>query len=323
MAKSDFNHIPKFSKLPIKPGAPEGSNWGVFGDDDQVGCFNFLTAKGIVEAARLVREGKVFRLDNPINYASPPLGGRATTAHSVVSHENLGMLGFDDLLDNYNTQEGSQWDGLKHVGHTRLQAFYNGATVEDVKQNRKLGVENWKDRIIGRGLLIDVYRHCTQTGRSIDPLTAEKYTVDELKAALKAQGSRLKPGSVVLVRTGWMQAYLNSPAEVKQSMGALENVHACGLDASREMVAWLWDNRVAAIGSDTFAVEAFPFDFQDEGALHIRALPLLGLSLGEQFNLEALAEDCAQDKRYEFMLVSVPLHVIGGYASPPNAVAIK
>jgi len=323
MAQIDFKKLPKFSELPIKPGAPEGSNWGVFGDDDQVGCFNFLTAQGIVQAARLVREGKVFRLDNPVNYASPPLGGRATTKHSAISHENLGILGFDDLLDNYNTQEGSQWDGLKHVGHTRLQAFYNGATVEDVKQNRKLGVENWKDRIIGRGLLIDVYRHCTQTGRSIDPLQPEKYTVDELKGALKAQGSRLKPGSVVLVRTGWMQAYLGAPAEVKQAMGALENVRACGLDASREMVAWLWDNRVAAIASDTFAVEAFPFDFQDEGTLHIRALPLLGLSLGEQFNLEELAADCAQDKRYEFMLVSVPLHVIGGYASPPNAVAIK
>jgi kynurenine formamidase len=323
MAKIDFNKIPKFSDLPVKPGAPEGSSWGVFGDDDQVGCFNFLTPEGIVAAARLVREGKVFRLDNPVNYASPPLGGRATTKHSVTSHEQLGILGFDDLLDNYNTQEGSQWDGLKHVGHKRLQAFYNGVSVEDATQNRKLGIEQWKDRIVGCGLLIDAYRYCTQTGRSIDPLKPEKYTVDELKGALKAQGSELKPGNIVLVRTGWMQAYLNAPQSVKQSMGALENVRACGLENSRDMVAWLWDNRVAAIGSDTFAVEAFPFDFLDEGNLHIRALPLLGLSLGEPFNLEALAADCAQDKRYEFMLVSAPLHVIGGYASPPNALALK
>jgi kynurenine formamidase len=323
MAKIDFNRFPKFSELPVKPGAPPESNWGVFGDNDQVGCFNFLSPEGIVEAARLVREGKVFRLDNPVNYASPPLGGRATTRHSTSSYEQLGILGFDDLLDNYNTQEGSQWDGLKHVGHMRLQAFYNGVTVKDVKENRKLGIENWKDRIIGRGLLIDVYRYCTQAGRSIDPLKPEKYTVAELQSALKAQGAELKPGTIVVVRTGWMQAYLNAPEETKRRMGALEEVRACGLEASRELMAWLWDNRVAAIGSDTFAVEPFPFDFQDEGTLHIRALPLMGLSLGEQFNLEELAADCAQDKRYEFMLVSVPLHVIGGYASPPNAVAIK
>ena len=106
-----------------------------------------------------------------------------------------------------------------------------------------------EDRIIGRGLLIDAYRYCTQTGRSIDPLKPEKYPVDELKGALRAQGSEL---SIVLVRTGWMQAYLNAPAEIKQSMGALENVRACGLEDSRDMVAWLWDNCVAAIGSDTF-----------------------------------------------------------------------
>jgi kynurenine formamidase len=323
MARSDFDKFPKFSELPVRPGAPPESNWGVFGDDDQVGCLNFLTPKGIVEAARLVKEGKAFRLDNQVNYADPPLGGRATSRQSVANYEHLGILAFDDVLDNYNTQEGSQWDGLKHVGHMRLQAFYNGATVEDVKQNRKLGIEHWKNRIIGRGLLIDAYRYCTEAGRSINPLAPEKYTLDELKGALKAQGSRLKPGTVVLVRTGWMPAYLNSSAEVKQSMGSLEGVRACGLDNSRELVEWLWNNRVAAIGSDTFAVEAYPFDFHDEGTLHIRALPLMGLSLGEQFNLEELAADCAQDKRYEFMLVSVPLHVIGGYASPPNAVAIK
>jgi kynurenine formamidase len=322
MAKIEWNRIPKFAQLPVRADAPAQASWGVFGEDDQLGCLNFLTPQGVIAAAGLVKKGSVFRLDAPIGFAVPP-SIREPVKHTIRNYFDVGFSALDDVLDNYNTQEGSQWDGLKHVGHTRLQAFYNGATVEDVKQNRKLGVENWKDRIIGRGLLIDVYRHCTETGRSIDPLQPEKYSVDELKDALKAQGSRLKPGSVVLVRTGWMQAYLGAPAEVKQAMGALENVRACGLDASREMAAWLWDNRVAAIGTDTFAVEAFPFDFQDEGTLHIRALPLLGLSLGEQFNLEELAADCAQDKRYEFMLVSVPLHVIGGYASPPNAVAIK
>jgi hypothetical protein len=70
-------------------------------------------------------------------------------------------------------------------------------------------------------------------------------------------------------------------------------------------------------------VEAFPSNFADENILHYRALPLLGLPLGELFVLAPLAEDCARDGRYEFLLVSVPLHVEGGIASPPNAVAIK
>ena len=76
MAKLDFSKIPKYSQLPIKPGAPAHSNWGVFGDDDEVGCFNFLTPEGIIEAAKLIRNGKAFRLDNRIGYAEPPIGGR-------------------------------------------------------------------------------------------------------------------------------------------------------------------------------------------------------------------------------------------------------
>ena len=62
MAKLDFSKIPKYSQLPIKPGAPAHSNWGVFGDDDEIGCFNFLTPEGIIEAAKLIREGKTFQI---------------------------------------------------------------------------------------------------------------------------------------------------------------------------------------------------------------------------------------------------------------------
>src|SRR6202042_3682827 len=98
---------------------------------------------------------------------------------------------------------------------------------------------------------------------------------------------------------------------------------ACGIDPGRATVEWLWDNRVAAIGTDCPAVEPWPWDFKDDGALHYRTLSLLGLPLGEQFVLDKLSDDCAADGRWEFMMVSVPLHLQGGIASPPNAVAIK
>src|SRR5712692_10624618 len=107
MAKIDFNKIPRFSQLPVKPGAPPDSNSGVFGDDDEVGCINFLTEDGIIEAAKLVRKGKVFRLDTPINYANPPLFERSAVKHTKKSFEDWGLLGYDDVLDNYNTQEAA------------------------------------------------------------------------------------------------------------------------------------------------------------------------------------------------------------------------
>ncbi|HVN90895.1 MAG TPA: cyclase family protein [Candidatus Binataceae bacterium] len=323
MAKVDFNKVPKFSELPVRKGAPADSNWGVFGDDDEVGCVNFLTEEGVVQAAGLVRRGKVFRLDTPINYATPPLFNREPVHHTKKSFESYGLLGFDDLLDSYNTQEGSQWDGLGHVGNMQANAFYNGATEDQIKKSNKLGIHHWADRFVGRGVLVDAFKYRQAAGRPVNPLTDEKYTLDDLKNALKAQKTELKPGSVLLVRTGWMETYLKSSAEAKREMAPLEKLKACGIEATREMVAWLWDNRVAAIGTDCPAVEPWPWDFKDHGALHYRTLSLLGLPLGEQFVLEKLATDCAEDGRYEFMLVSVPLHLNGGIASPPNAVAIK
>src|ERR1700674_579598 len=323
MAKLAFNQLPRFSDLPVKKGAPPGSSWGVFGDADEWGCLNFLTADGVVEAARLVRKGRVFRLDTRINYAQPPLFNRTPARHNIISFERFGLLGHDDSLDNYNTQEGSQWDGFGHIGHVRYRAFYNGATPEEVQSGGKLSIHKWAERFVGRGLLIDVCKYRVEQGRPIKPLTKDTYSLDDLKAALIAQGTQLKPGTIVLIRTGWMQAYEQASDAERSAMAPLQGLKSCGIEDSRDTVAWFWDNRVAAVGTDCPAVEPWPWDFKDEGALHYRTLPLLGLPIGEQFVLDPLAEDCAQDRCYEFMLVSVPLNLEGGIASPPNAVAIK
>lgn len=313
-------NIPTFEELPIRKDLPADCAWGVFGDDDALGCLNFLTAEGVVEAARLVQSGKVFRLDARVGFAKPPLFGRAAAEHRVVP---LAPMANDDFV-HFNTQESSQWDGLGHVGHVRHERYYNNVSSSEVRGgNAKLGIHHWKDKFVGRGLMLDVYGYRKAKGKPVNPLDREVYTLDELKAALEHQGSALKPGTILLVRTGWMESYEKLTPEDKRALAPMEKMQSAGIEASREMVAWLWNNRVAAIGTDCPAVEAFPSDFTNEGILHYRALPLLGLPLGELFILAPLAEDCARDRRYEFMLVSAPLHVEGGIASPPNAVAIK
>ena len=216
-------------------------------------------------------------------------------------------------------------DGFAHIGHLRYRAFYNGAKPEEIKDGPggKLSIHKWADKFVGRGLLIDVFKYRNEQGRPIKPLAKDTYSLDDLKQALKAQGTQLKPGTIVLIRTGWMQAYEKASDAERQAMAPLQGLKSCGIEDSRDMVAWFWDNRVAAVGTDCPAVEPWPWDFKDEGALHYRTLPLLGLPIGEQFVLDPLAEDCAQDRCYEFMLVSAPLNLEGGIASPPNAVAIK
>jgi len=318
----DSNSAPRFDELPVQPGAPAESSWGVFGDQYALGCLNFLTPQGVVEAAQLVRSGKVFRLDARIGFAKPPLFGRATVDHQVIP---LGPTAHDDMLDRFNTQEGSQWDGLSHVGHFRLERFYNGVRVDEIRDgsNAKLGIHHWADKFVGRGVLIDAFGYRQRRGKAVNPLQKDAYTLEELEAALKAQGTTLAPGSILLVRTGWMEAYEKCTAEEKRALAPMESIQSIGIEPSRRIAAWLWDHRVAAIATDSPAVEPLPMDFLDEGLLHYRALPLLGLPLGELFILEPLAADCHEDGRYEFLLVSAPLHVEGGVASPPNAVAIK
>jgi len=272
-----------------------------------------------------VQKGKAFRLDTRINYAKPPLFARAPARHNITKFDQFGLLGHDDSLDNYNTQEGSQWDGLAHVGHMRHRAFYNGVKSEDIQDGPegKLSIHKWANRLVGRAVLIDAWKYVNDQRRPIDPLSPAKYPLTDLQAALTAQDTVLKPGSIILIRTGWMQAYVKATAHEKAAMATLEGLRACGIESSSALMEWFWDNRVAAVGTDCPAVEPWPIDYQDEGALHYRALSMLGLPIGEQFVLDDLAADCAADGRYEFMLVSAPMYLEGGIASPPNALAIK
>jgi kynurenine formamidase len=320
MKNLDWNKLPSFDQLPIKKGAPPESSWGVFGDDDQFGCLNFLTPQGVVEAARLVQAGKVFRLDAKVGFAKPPLFGRAAVSHQVVP---LAPFANDDLVNNFNTQEGSQWDGLAHVGLPSQKSYYNGVQSSEIGPGGKLSIHRWAARFVGRGVLIDAFGFRKAKGRDVRPLERDIFTLADLKGALEYQGTTLKPGTILLVRTGWMESYEQCTPEQRHHLSSFENIKSIGIEAAREMVAWLWDQRVAAIGTDCPAVEPLPSDFADEGILHYRALALLGLPLGELFVLAPLAEDCSQDLRYEFMVVSAPMVLEGGIATPPNALAIK
>ena len=312
--------IPTFNELPVRKDLPADCSWGVFGEDDKLGCLNFLTAERVVEAAGLVKSGKVFRLDARLGFATPTLFGRAGAEHTIIA---LAPMANDDLV-HFNTQESSQWDGFGHVGHIRHERFYGDVTLEEVRGgNAKLGIHHWADKFVGRGLLIDAFGFRKAKGRAVNPLDRDVYTLQELQAAIEHQGSKLEHGTILLVRTGWMESYEKLTAEERRAIAPMEKMRSAGIEASREMVAWLWNSRVAAIGTDCPAVEAIPSDFGDESILHYRALPLLGLPLGELFVLAPLAEECARDGRYEFMVVSAPLNVDGGIASPPNAVAIK
>jgi Putative cyclase len=310
-------NVPRFAELPIVDDAPPKSAWGVFGRDDQLGSLNFLTPERRQAAARLVRRGETFNLDLPLHLPSPPLIPIRPTyrRHQI----RIGSLGRDDVLDNFYLQCSSQWDGLRHVRHPE-HGFYNRTSDADVDgESDRLGIQVMADKgVCGRGVLLDVARHLERMGDRLDPASRRELPTSLLDDVAAAQAVTLRPGDVLLFRTG-LAAVLHD--EAAHRIEAKRPMATAGLPAGDDTLAWLWNHQLAAIASDTLAVEVFPF--QRRPSLHQEAIPLLGMLFGELFDLESLAEDCSRDGVYEFLFVGKPLHLRGGVGSPANALAIK
>ncbi len=300
-----------------------GPVWGLWGDDDELGCLNLLTPERAAAAARLVKTGEVFSLNLRVDRPDPPLYGRGAVKHTITGG---GGNGRDDFLDNFWPQASSQWDSLRHIRHPE-HGFYNGVPDDRIVEGDggKLGIDVAARRgIVGRGVLLDVARHRAASGRPLDCAASEPITVADLEAARETQRVEIQTGDVLLIATGWLKWYMTETTpEQRTSMSDRNQLQAPGIAATEDMAAYLWDSHVAAVAADNPALEAWPPHNSTGGFLHQRLIPLLGLPIGELWWLDDLAAACAADGRYEFLLTSAPLNVPGGVGSPPNALAIR
>jgi kynurenine formamidase len=336
-----IDNPPPYSDLPVKDGAPTGSAWGLWGDDDQLGTLNLLTDERTRKAAALVEQGSVFPLNLPLE-TEPCLAWREPPRHRMLHIGAAGPFDVgltpgdnesatnpfryrDDVVDGLWLQGGSQWDGLKHVRHLH-HGNYNGVPDADVHtgEGGKLGVDQWSARaIVGRGVLLDLPRFYEGEGRAYNVDSAHEFTVADVRGCLDSQGVKVEIGDILLLHSGWTKLLVDSDREGRTRLLDWETIATPGLEQSLEMVEYIWNLHPAAIGSDTLGVEAMKMGPDFEFFLHEHFLPLHGMPIGELWDLDALAADCARDGRYAFLLVSVPLNVRGGTGSPPQAVAIK
>jgi kynurenine formamidase len=309
------------SERPKYRDLPDGSAWDVL--DPRLGSLELLTPERVADAARLVRTGTRFALDLPLDLPSPPFFGREAYRHEVFS---LGMeYVFDDKLDNFFPQSSTQWDGFGHFGHP-TKGFFGGRGAADIAA-KTLGVDAWAEAgIAGRGVLLDVARHA-----DFPPDTPFAVGPDLLTATATAQGVELRTGDILCVRVGWLGWYrtLDDAGREELAAGsrdyAFERFQTPGLGPGPPIAEYLWDNGVAAIAVDNPGVEPFgPGAITTiDDTVHARVLALLGIPLGEFFDLDDLADHCASDGVYEFLFTSKPLGIAGGIGSPPNALAIK
>jgi kynurenine formamidase len=300
--------------------AAEVSNWGRWGDDDELGTLNLIDDAAVARGLAAARTGVRIPLAIRLDANGPQMGnvpGRINPLHTMVAINqtytgDVGDACFNDDTVTMGLQAATHWDGLAHVGYEGL--LYNGFPASSVTADRgvtKCGIHKVTS-VVSRAILLDVAR-----AKGVALLDGGyPITEADLEAAVELAGVRPEPGDIVLVRTGKMalfkardrQGYTLSPSP--------------GLSVGT--IRWFRRHDVAAVATDTFTLEVIPGE--DPAVLfpvHMIQLRDMGLTQGQNFDLEALADHCAADGVYEMLLVANPEPFTGGSGAPTAPVAIK
>jgi len=281
----------------------EIKNWGRWGPQDQLGALNLITPAKRKQAIALARLGQVVSLAHPLLTEGSEENGKP---FEFTMNEGLMT---DTYKFNYHGFLLTHLDALCHFPYKGKD--YNGYPTETVNTPKgcaKLGVENLRNGIVTRGILIDIPR--LKHVPYLEP--GEPVFVEDLEAWEKQTHLKVSPGDAIFLRTGRWTRWAK--------VGPWSLVHgAAGFHPS--VARWLKQRGVAVMGSDIGELMPSPVDGVF-GPTHILAINALGIVLLDNHDLEALAETAARLKRWEFMLTVAPLPVTGGTGSPVNSLAI-
>lgn len=322
---------------------PEGSNWGDFGPDDQIGRLNLITPERRRAAVMEVREGIAFTLSLPLDHPrgegiEPGLRVPPKLFSTPIGHNHKVWLGVDDVAcDDAVTmtlQFSTQWDGLCHMGAmfdlqgtgTAVPCYYNGYSADEhidgdpkgtVTPNaRALGIETMAVAgVQGRGVLVDLFALCGA------PRVAIGY--DAFMRALDTQKVTVESGDILCLYTGLGDLILSlgdrlTAERIHTSCAALD-----GFD--EKLLEWIADSGLAAIASDNTGIENWTGNTTAPGGialpLHNLCLFKLGIPLGELWYLTELASWLKEHRRTRFLLTAPPLRLPGAVGSPVTPVA--
>ncbi|MGZ0220773.1 MAG: cyclase family protein [Acidimicrobiales bacterium] len=292
------------------------NNWGRWGDDDQLGTLNLIDDAARLRGVGAATDGRAFSLAVPWSDKGPQMGfieGRVnpqiSTMHTFASWGEPDDFRFHDEALTMGTQACTHWDGLAHA--TYRGVMYNGTSDAAMDAGAvRCGIEQI-DTLVSRGVLLDVAR-----ALGVDRLEAgHALTALDLDAAVELADVELMAGDVLLLRTGHMQFFHEGDRMTYATSAA---------GPSLQSVEWFHAADCAAVATDSLIFEVFPCE-RPELMLPVHFLHLveMGLTQGQNFDLEALAADCDADGRYSFLLSASPEPVVGGYGAPVNPVAVK
>jgi kynurenine formamidase len=303
------------------------TNWGKWGEDDEVGALNYLGPEQVLAAVQLVSSGKIFTLQRLIGdpKGDPVWPGRSPAERTQVFDESDwdeggkgpafpgGLHYADDKIVAF-LQGSTQYDALGHVWYDgKIWNGYDARTT--IGGLDKASVSSIAERgVVGRGVLLDMARFLGK-----DYLSAkETFTHEDLEACAKAQGVTIEKRDILIIRTNHLQLFF------EKGDAFYEDFCECGLVYSPELVEWFKDKEIPNLVTDTIANEVTTDPNTGVAlTLHNALMRNLGIAFTEICDLEKLAEDCAADKRYAFLYVAAPLKISQATGSPVNPVVIK
>lgn len=297
--------------LPLTVSADDACKHSPWGPDDEIGAANRITPETVLKAAQLVKTGRTYPLGIVIDGNTPayPPRGLSLTVVQPNQQESArplyGVTYNDDIFNGW-LGIGSQLDGLGHLGHDGM--YYNCNQAKDfaaIDGLKKLGTEKVPP-IVARGIVLDMAAHY-----GVDHLDAgQHFSVDDVAAVAKKQGTPIMEGDVVLFHTGWTDAKLESEPV------AWASGHP---GQSEEVADYMASLNVVAVGADTWGLDVVPSQTVEKPFYgHGVYLMENGIYILETMNTGPLVRDGV----HEFLFILGQARVRGSVQMIINPVAI-
>lgn len=286
--------------MAITPG--DGTSRGL----DRLGADETLAALRSVGQGRILELSTTFGREMPQGPPDAFYGFRVSPYRTPKALTSRESPGFDFSMEVISASPhlGTHIDGLAHIScHGRL---FGGHELADVYGDFGWTVNGMERStpIVGRAVLLDVAR-----AKGLEHLP-DRYeiTPDDVAATLDSQGTELRSGDSVLVRTGWLKAFYDDDPDA-----FFASQPGVGPDAA----IWLYDRGMALLGTDTSGTEVIPQP-DTERTTHAVMLVERGVHLIEIMDLESVADEGI----FEFLFVCLPLRIAGATGSWLRPIAI-
>jgi len=300
------------------------SNWGRWGKDDQAGTLNHITPEKRLQSAGLIKDGTTVSCARMLTTelsadTLPPMHPQPT--HFMIQNgeqfadvpnqpgvlqaamDYFGICFHNPLITHLDSIGHVFWDGK----------MYNGVSAAEVTSGQGAKVQSVdvaKEAVITKGVLLDLPRL-----KGVKWLgTDQNIHGEDLEEAEKAQGVRVEPGDVLLVRTGYLRR-----RNEEGPWNLFQEAKHGGMHAT--CIPFLHDRGVAVLGRD--GSDARTPEYKTVfSAIHQVGIVAMGLWLIDYCNLEELATACEERGRWEFMFTMGPLRIQYATGSPVNPIAV-